>query len=46
MRKQINVDEDSYNRLKTYTNTYPHRSKKKVSFSEAINRLIDSDERK
>lgn len=41
MRKQINIDGGVYDRLKTYTNNFPHRSKKKVSFSEAINKLLN-----
>ncbi len=37
----IQVTKKVYARLKPYTNDLPPRSKQKISFSEAINKLLN-----
>lgn len=41
MSKPIQVTDEVYNRLKLYTNDLPNRSKGKIGFSEAINKLLN-----
>jgi predicted CopG family antitoxin len=41
MGKLITITNEVYNRLKLYTNDLPPRSKQKISFSEAINKLLN-----
>jgi predicted CopG family antitoxin len=36
----VQIRKDVYDRLKLYTNELPPRSKQKISFSEAINKLL------
>jgi predicted CopG family antitoxin len=37
----IQITKEVYDRLKPYTNDLPPRSKQKISFSEAINKLMN-----
>jgi predicted CopG family antitoxin len=41
MGKLITITNEVYNRLKPYTNNLPHRDRRKISFSEAINKLLN-----
>jgi len=41
MSKPIQISDEVYDRLKPYTNDLPNRSKQKIGFSEAINKLLN-----
>jgi predicted CopG family antitoxin len=41
MVKPLQISDEVYYRLKAYTNDMPGRSRQKISFSEAIRKLLD-----